>query len=274
MSKFTALSLMFLLSIAACTPPPDSSGEPGTSGPKGDPGPMGPKGDTGATGPSGPKGDTGDPGPQGVPGATGSKGDTGPVGVKGDKGDIGPAGPMGPQGVTGLVGPIGPKGDKGDIGPVGAQGPQGPMGPQGPEGPAGEVTGPVDGSMLVDGSVVRGKLARESVLPENHGRGNSIRSLFTNATSTSVRLYTVPVGKTFIVTDIVAFNSGHGVVTLLESNSNTPRANVITYNYNSGNPPPSQITSFQAGIRFDSGEVVGVYHPGSFGSVTLSGYEF
>jgi hypothetical protein len=137
----------------------------------------------------------------------------------------------------------------------------------------------LDGSLLVDGSVVRGKLARESVLPENNGRGNSIRSFFANTIGNAIILHTVPVGKTFIVTDIVAIGQYSYIISLGAVNGSQihpVRAMVPAYGYGHSNPQPHYATPFQAGIRFDSGEVVGVSGCNSAYScyVTVSGYEF
>jgi hypothetical protein len=137
----------------------------------------------------------------------------------------------------------------------------------------------VDGSLLVEGSVVRGKLARESVLPENNGRGNSIRSLFAVATPTPAAVYIVPVGKTFIVTDIVTNSDYHSGTVLIRigvmnGGSLAVRTQIPSHSYNAQYAQPAHLTSFQAGIRFDSGETVGVYSPANNSSVTLSGYEF
>ena len=53
------------------------------------------------------------------------------------------------------------------------------------------------------GYVTRGKLARESVITEARGRSNSVRSFHAKNLNSvpGVTLYTLPTGKTFIVTD-------------------------------------------------------------------------
>jgi hypothetical protein len=147
------------------------------------------------------------------------------------------------------------------------------------------VTGPVDGSLLADGSVVSGKLDRGSVLPENYGRGNSIRSFTGTTQNPYTVLYVVPAGKTFIVTDIIAFRtdiSASLVVAYLGAIGNStqgliPRAAIATQIIQ-GNGQPSVI-SFQAGIRFDSGEMIGIgiaaIHQNAYPAyMTVSGYEF
>jgi hypothetical protein len=130
------------------------------------------------------------------------------------------------------------------------------------------VTGPVDGSLLVDGSVVRGKLARESVLPENHGRGNSVRSFAVNCSTGDVGtfFYTVPAGKTFIVTDVVVPQSGYTYLRVPNA-SGTFINRAFLYAPSNG----SGFFPFQAGIRFDAGESLYCY--GNH-LITFSGYEF
>ena len=126
--------------------------------------------------------------------------------------------------------------------------------------------------------MVRGKLARESVLPENEGRGNSVRSFFaSDIPNTYTVLYYVPAGKTFIVTDIVALAYSVGVHVKLgvaSGSSLRVRAQIPTFNHNGQYSMPPHVSSFKAGIRFDSGENVSVSadHPQTF--VTVSGYEF
>jgi hypothetical protein len=142
----------------------------------------------------------------------------------------------------------------------------------------------VDGSLLAEGSVVRGKLARESVLPENHGRGNSIRSftLMNNGEVVSSPLYIVPAGKTFIVTDIVVFSKDpyNSVVLYLgrfyrSVSEVEPRAALPVQSLEGPRVVPLSAISFQAGIRFDSGETIGAqFAPNVNGHVTVSGYEF
>jgi hypothetical protein len=171
-------------------------------------------------------------------------------------------------------------------GQTGSQGPQGPAGdpgPVGPQGPSGSISGPINGNQLIDGSVARGKLSRESVLPENRGRGNSVRS-FTASFSGSgdITLYAVPSAKVFIVTDVVAFvrqqSAAPEYVTILAGS--LQRAFIPTIGTFSPAPGSSPIagaipaTSFQAGIRFEAGENV-VVRASAFPTwVTISGYEF
>lgn len=230
----------------------------------------------------------------------GPKGDEGPPGMAGAHGDAGPQGAPG-QVVVLVADDGGSVFIDGGIAIVtGPPGPAGPAGPQGPPpsiaaagglGGSGTASDPfriADGGitsvMLAEGSVVRGKLARESVLPENRGRGNSVRSFamaFTTPLPTSpVLLYTVPVGKTFIVTDVIAFHSSNGFFNgvLALSSGGVARAFVPSsiQSRNDGNmpPPPGVPLQLAAGIRFDSGEELRALPSIINMNVTIAGYEF
>ncbi|MBN8466233.1 collagen-like protein [Corallococcus exiguus] len=203
----------------------------------------------GTGGAAGPKGDTG---PAGPPGATGAAGSQGP---KGDTGAAGSQGPQGPKGDTGAQGAAGPKGDTGDQGP---QGLKGDAGPQGPPGPAVAAT-------------------------EGSGRSSAVKS-FASSISSSANypsvFYTVPAGKTFVVTDIVVISLGNattinlGTVNAFNSQLTSVRAIAPACSTASGSPTVPCMLSFQAGIRFEAGEKIGAYGSGWNASVTLSGYEF
>lgn len=133
---------------------------------------------------------------------------------------------------------------------------------------------------IADGAIIRGKLARESVLPENRGRGNSVRSFahtFQGPTSGAPwSMYTVPAGKTFIVTDVVGFHFqtslGHIEMRVgADIRAYIPSAYVTngpsTSGYSTG-------THLAAGIRFDAGEAITVTGSTINMWVTISGYEF
>jgi len=122
-----------------------------------------------------------------------------------------------------------------------------------------------DGANIQPETIKRGALARESILPENRGRGNTIRAAF--GTGTTGTLMTVPSGKTFVMTDIVVdtnvfytggpfysrywveiFGSTQGQVLKV----NLPLTTVLSASpYANGN----QI-HFEAGIPFASGETI------------------
>lgn len=296
-------------------------GPTGPAGPAGDAGPtgmMGVAGSQGDAGPQGPAGPKGEPGQVVVLVAD----DGGSLVIDGGiaivTGPPGPAGAAG-QSVVGSGEPPGTNcaaggarydsasgtayvcnGPAGDAGPTGPAGPDGLVGPQGPlpaialggglvgSGTAGDPLGIAEGGltsvMLAEGSIVRGKLARESVLPENRGRGNSVRSFamaFTTPLPASpVLLYTVPIGKTFIVTDVIVFHSNssyfQGVLTL--SSGGVARAlvpsNIQSRNDGTMPPPPGPFLQLAAGIRFDSGEELRVLPSIINMNVTIAGYEF
>jgi hypothetical protein len=248
-----ALTVLFSITMGAAGPegPAGPIGPQGLTGDTGATGPQGPPGATGAIGPQGPPGDTGAIGPQGLPGATGAIGPQGPPGA---------TGAMGPQGATGATGAQGPRGDAGPVGPqgpqglTGPQGPQGLTGPQGPPGPAGQMT------------------------ESGSGRSNSVKSFYVSAQSPGSyhAFYTVPTGKTLIVTDVIAMNaSGHHTYVQLglTNPSGYGLASVRAAVPSCGSAAGICAYSFEAGIRFTSGETIGVV--GYYNDqVTLSGYEF
>jgi hypothetical protein len=78
--------------------------------------------------------------------------------------------------------------------------------------------------------------------------------------------YTVPAGKTFIVTDVVVSPNGYlDLYALIPSVGSTRRAYLYA---------PSGVIGFfpfQAGIRFDAGETL---HCNGNSTTTFTGYEF
>ncbi|RYZ17318.1 MAG: collagen-like protein [Myxococcaceae bacterium] len=207
----------------------------------------------GTGGPAGPKGDTGPAGPPGAAGAQGPAGAAGVTGAAGAAGAPGPVGPAGPQGAPG------PKGDTGAQGPQGLKGDTGAQGAQGPQGPAGEVT-------------------------ESSGRGNSVRSFsssINNSPSSVYPLYTVPAGKTLVVTDIIVISNGNPTLVQIGTvgsyqQLNGTRAMVPACAVSPGSAyvaVPCSV-SFQAGIRFEAGEKIGAFGYSASANVTISGYEF
>ncbi|WP_244238558.1 collagen-like protein [Corallococcus terminator] len=206
----------------------------------------------GTGGPAGPKGDTG---PAGAPGAAGPQGPAGAAGADGATGAPGPAGPSGPQGVPG------PKGDTGAQGPQGLKGDTGAQGAQGPQGPAGAVT-------------------------ESSGRGHSVKSFsggFNGNTTNITPLYTVPAGKTLVITDIIVISNSTAIglrvgpiSPYIYQDLSSTRAMVPGCSLTPGSSYVSVPcgVSLQGGIRFESGERVGAHAYGVSGSVTMSGYEF
>ena len=226
-----------------------SIGTGGPAGPQGVPGPAGPQGPVGATGVAGA------PGPSGPQGLKGDTGDRGPAGPQGDSGPAGPQGPPGLQGPAGAPGVAGPPGPTGPQGPQGLKGDRGPEGPQGPPGPVSEPA----------------------------GRGNSVKSFHLENCGAYRSVYVVPAGKTFIITDIVAMadfsRSGHVRLASDPSGGTSIRAIVpmCAIDSSAGYTPVSCSTSFQAGIRFNSGEVIYAScatYATSVRAVTVSGYEF
>lgn len=220
----------------------------------------------GTGGPAGPKGDVG---PQGAPGP---KGDVGPQGAKGDVGPAGPAGPQGPAGAAGVAGPAGPAGPAGAQGAAGVAGPAGPVGPQGPQGLKGD-RGP-------EGP--QGPQGPPGTAAESTGRGNSVKSISVdNCNSSNKSIYVVPEGKIFVITDIIAMvdSSRSGYVRFTNAAfSGAIRAAVpmCAVGSTSSGPPVSCSTSFQGGIRFNSGEVIyaACEISGFSNFLTVSGYEF
>ncbi|RYZ37032.1 MAG: collagen-like protein [Myxococcaceae bacterium] len=209
----------------------------------------------GTGGPAGPKGDTGPAGPPGTTGPQGATGATGAAGAVGAAGAQGPAGPSGAQGAPG------PKGDTGAQGPQGLKGDTGAQGAQGPQGPAGAVT-------------------------ESSGRGSSVRSFsggFNGNTTNITPLYTVPAGKTLVITDIIVISNSTAIglrvgpiSPYIYQDLSATRAMVPGCSLTPGTSYVSVPcgVSLQGGIRFESGERVGAHAYGVSGSVTMSGYEF
>ncbi|WP_324291362.1 hypothetical protein [Corallococcus sp. bb12-1] len=206
----------------------------------------------GTGGPAGPKGDTG---PAGAPGAAGPQGPAGAAGADGAAGAPGPVGPSGAQGAPG------PKGDTGAQGPQGLKGDTGVQGAQGPQGPAGAVA-------------------------ESSGRGSSVKSFsgsFNGNTTNITPLYTVPAGKTLVITDIIVISNSTAIglrvgpiSPYIYQDLSATRAMVPGCSLTPGSSyvsVPCGI-SLQGGIRFESGERVGAHAYGVSGSVTMSGYEF
>ncbi|RKH18505.1 hypothetical protein D7X74_09315 [Corallococcus sp. CA047B] len=119
-------------------------------------------------------------------------------------------------------------------------------------------------------------------MTESTGRGNSVKFFSGSATNSYNNIwpiYTVPVGKTFIVTDIVLISSGvpttvrFGTVNnsqMYETRAVLPACTLLNGTY--ATVPCS--TSFQGGIRFASGEKIGAYGDSASASMTISGYEF
>jgi hypothetical protein len=70
----------------------------------------------------------------------------------------------------------------------------------------------VSGTSIADNSITMGKMARESVGPQHEGRDNTIVSTFFDITSNAAfqLVYTVPLGKTFILTDVFITESEIG----------------------------------------------------------------
>ncbi|QSQ28146.1 hypothetical protein JY651_18095 [Pyxidicoccus parkwayensis] len=203
----------------------------------------------GTGGPAGPKGDAG---PQGPPGP---QGPAGAAGVAGPQGLVGPAGAPGAPGAPGAAGVAGPPGSMGPQGPQGLKGDRGPEGPQGPQGPPGPAA-------------------------ESTGRGNAVKSIAVENCSSGKNIYVVPTGKTFVITDIVAMTdfSRSGYARLV-SGANGPIRAVVpmcAIGSTSGGPAVPCSSSFQGGIRFNSGEVIyAICEPfGSYTPLTVSGYEF
>jgi len=185
----------------------------------------------------------------------------------------------GPRGDPGPTGSQGPKGDPGqfallylaDGGLIGDGSAAAPL-----------AIGQISSPMIADGAIVRGKLARESVLPENRGRGNSVRSFalsFPGPTGPPPpqAVYTVPAGKTFILTDAIVFHSFASTCSaFLELRAGTVSRAYLPSACMSSTPVTSAsgIAHFEAGIRFDSGETITAAANTLNMNATLSGYEF
>jgi hypothetical protein len=142
--------------------------------------------------------------------------------------------------------------------------------------------GSVHGDNIEDGSITRGKLARESVCPENEGRSNTIRSFYFDITTrnTSKVLYDVPDGKTFVITDIYITSADKATIWTITDDTTGQLIQYYKFAIDARLPDSLQnwTHSFKAGLRFKAPEVISIFPQDAPENKrirgTISGFEF
>ncbi|MFH0793494.1 MAG: hypothetical protein V2A74_05615 [bacterium] len=142
----------------------------------------------------------------------------------------------------------------------------------------------INGAGIANGSITKEKLARESVLPEHRGRSNSVESVAfeiqtSNATTTAL-LFTVPAGKTFVLTDVSIASSASGGVWVLRNSTTTVDFSNVKFLIDARSGILNTVLSMNAGVRFTENQQVRLCQISVDGQVigiatlrgTISGY--
>ncbi len=142
--------------------------------------------------------------------------------------------------------------------------------------------GAVNGQDIDDDSIPMGKLGRESVGPQHEGRSNTIRSVYFDVTSNTPSrvIYTVPTGKTFVLTDIFITSADNGPIWMITNNTTAQLDQYIQLGIDARLTDSLQnwTYSLKSGIRFVHPNVVAIFPQGISTNMrirgTIAGFEF
>ena len=142
--------------------------------------------------------------------------------------------------------------------------------------------GSLNGKDIDDASIPMGKLGRESVAPENEGRSNTIQSIYFDITSSSASkvIYTVPTGKTFVITDIFIMAADVGAIWTITDDTSSQLTQYFMFQIDGRSSPSLQnwSHSFRSGLRFVAPQVVAIFPQGATQNLrirgTIAGFEF